>query len=175
MKGWVRGVGFFTNSALVQTLSSVALVSLFAAFITVVYVVVVIGAFAGATEGLSLIATAIVAIAFQPARERVQRVANRLVYGKRATPYEVLSEFSERLGPMGEELLPRMARLLAQGTGASTAVIWLRVDSELRLAASWPPENGNFVAVRLVDGRLPAIEGATDEAEVRHQGRSSGR
>ncbi len=193
--------GFFTNSRVVQTLSSAALLLLYvaigiailkyrlydidviiaktvlygglAAFITVVYVVVVvvIGAFAGATEGLSLIATAIVAIAFQPARERVQRVANRLVYGKRATPYEVLSEFSERLGSYaGEELLPRMARLLAQGTGASTAVVWLRVDSELRPAASWPPGNGSIAAVRLVEGRLPAIQGATDAAQVRHQG-----
>jgi len=43
---------------------------------------------------LSILATALVAVAFQPVRERVQRFANRLVYGKRATPYEVLSEFS---------------------------------------------------------------------------------
>ena len=54
-----------------------------AVFITIVYVlvVVVIGAFVGATEGLALVATAIVAVAFQGMRERAQRVANRLVYG----------------------------------------------------------------------------------------------
>ena len=38
--------------------------------------------------GLSIVATAVVAVAFQPVRERVQRLANRLVYGRRATPYE---------------------------------------------------------------------------------------
>ena len=47
--------------------------------------------------GLSIIATAIVAVGFQPVRERVQRIANRLVYGNRATPYEVLSCFSEQV------------------------------------------------------------------------------
>src|SRR5207237_1354166 len=33
--------------------------------------------------------TALVAVIFQPARERLQRLANRLVYGHRASPYEV--------------------------------------------------------------------------------------
>jgi len=46
---------------------------------------------------LSILATALVAVAFQPVRERVQRFANRLVYGKRATPYEVMADFSERM------------------------------------------------------------------------------
>ena len=46
---------------------------------------------------LSVVATAVVAVAFQPVRERVQRVANRLVYGARATPYEVLSDFADRM------------------------------------------------------------------------------
>ena len=42
------------------------------------------------------------------------------VYGKRATPYEVLSGFSEHVSETygGEDILPRMARLLAEGTGA---------------------------------------------------------
>ena len=43
------------------------------------------------------LSTATVALVFQPVRERVQRSVNRLVYGSRATPYEVLSEFSNRL------------------------------------------------------------------------------
>ena len=68
-----------------------------AIFITAVYVGIAVGV--GALVGgggkpnlaLSIVATAIVAIGFQPVREQVQRLANRLVYGKRATPYEVLS------------------------------------------------------------------------------------
>ena len=69
---------------------------------------------------LSILATAIVAVGFQPVRERVQKVANRLVYGKRATPYEVLSEFSGRVAETyaADEVLPRMAQVLQEGTGA---------------------------------------------------------
>ena len=71
-----------------------------AAFITVVYIALVVGV--GTIVGnrrsplLSAVAAAIVAVAFQPARQAARRVANRVVYGKRATPYEVLSGFTER-------------------------------------------------------------------------------
>ena len=78
---------------------------------------------------VGIAAAAIVAIAFQPVRSRAQRFADRLVYGERAAPYEVLSEFSERLGNAyaNEELLPRMARALAGGTGAVRADVWVRI------------------------------------------------
>src|SRR6266480_398213 len=48
------------------------------------------------------------ALAFQPLRTRAQRLANRIVYGKRATPYEVLSVFAERMGETfaTEDVLP---------------------------------------------------------------------
>jgi signal transduction histidine kinase len=126
-----------------------------ATFITGVYVAIVagIGSAAGHRAqpnlGLSLLATAIVAVAFQPVRERVQRLANRLVYGKRATPYEVLSEFSARMAgtSAAEDLLPRMARILAQGTGAARADVWLKVGDVLRDDARWPPGALPFPAV----------------------------
>ena len=61
-----------------------------ALFITAVYVGVVvgIGSVAGSTgnPALSAVAAATVALAFQPARRRAQRLADRLVYGERATP-----------------------------------------------------------------------------------------
>ena len=46
-----------------------------------------------------------------------RRFADRLVYGKRATPYEVLAEFGERLGETyaADDVLPRMARVLGEG------------------------------------------------------------
>jgi hypothetical protein len=103
-----------------------------------VLVVVVIGAVIGVTEGLSLVATAVVAVAFQPIRRRAQRFANRLVYGERATPYEVLSRFSEQVGETysGEDIHLRMVRLLAEGTGATSAAVWLRVGDEYRPVAT---------------------------------------
>ncbi len=119
-----------------------------AVFITVVYVAIVVGV--GALVGsqaspvLSAAAAATVALAFQPLRRRAQRLADRLVYGKRATPYEVLSEFSERVGQTyaNEELLPRMARALGEGTGAARADVWVRLGEELRPEATWPEEAG---------------------------------
>jgi signal transduction histidine kinase len=145
---------------------------LLAGFITVVYVavVVVIGTVVGATYLLALVATAIVAIAFQPARERAKRTANRLVYGERATPYEVLSGFSEHVGETygGEDILPRMARLVAEGTGATDATVWLRVGPEWRPAASWPvpPEPRSPVATQ--GDRLPAFPDVDAAIPVRH-------
>src|SRR5215216_7854184 len=37
--------------------------------------------------GASLVATGLVAVLFQPLRERLQRAVNRLLYGDRAEPY----------------------------------------------------------------------------------------
>jgi signal transduction histidine kinase len=127
-----------------------------AAFITAVYVAVVVGIGAAIGQrsdspnlGLSILATAIVALSFGAARERIQRVANRLVYGKRATPYEVLSSFSSRMASSFavDELLPRMAEAIAHGTGAERAEVWLRIGDERRLGAAWPMEDDPPTAV----------------------------
>jgi len=121
---------------------------------------------------LSIVATAIVAVAFQPVREQLQRVANRLVYGKRATPYEVLSQFSERVAETygAEEALPKMARVLAEGTGAERALVWLRAGTLLRPAAAWPESGGAAQEpVRVLGDNMPDLPG--DEAvPVQHQG-----
>ena len=194
-------VGFFVDSAVVSAIVSISLVFLYvaigiamlkhnlydidliinktitygaiAAFITAIYVivVVVIGAFIGVTEGVSLLATAVVAVAFQPIRRRAQQFANRLVYGERATPYEVLSRFSEHVGETysGEDILVRMARLLAEGTGATSAVVWLRVGDEVRPAATWPTNGAMATAIPLTADEPPVVDGATASIPVRHQ------
>jgi signal transduction histidine kinase len=140
-----------------------------ALFITSVYVAIVVGvgAIVGTTNDpvLSAAAAAVVALAFQPVRRRAQRLADRVVYGKRATPYEVLSEFSDRLAGTyaTEDLLPRMARILAEGTGAARADVWVRGGDTLRPAATWPtdaPALGPVLAESLPEGAIA----------VRHQG-----
>ena len=149
-----------------------------AVFITAVYVGIAVGIGTLVGSGgkpnlaLSILATAIVAIGFQPVRERVQKVANRLVYGKRATPYEVLSEFSGRVAETyaADEVLPRMARVLQEGTGAESATVWLRGTEELRPAATFPYGVGMHIAVPMPNGSLPVLEEATRAVEVRHQG-----
>ncbi|MEX2458768.1 MAG: histidine kinase, partial [Actinomycetota bacterium] len=120
-----------------------------AVFITIDYVGIVVGV--GALVGrrgnplLTAAAAALAALAFQPLRRRLQRFANRLVYGRRATPYEVLSEFSERVGGEYalEDVLPRMARAIGEGTGAQRSEVQLRVAGGFRPAAAWPAESGS--------------------------------
>jgi signal transduction histidine kinase len=150
-----------------------------AAFITAVYVGIVVGVGTLVGSGgrpnlvLSIVATAVVAVAFQPVRERLQKVANRLVYGRRASPYEVLSEFSARVAESyaGEQVLPRMARVLAEATGAEAAGVWLRSGNSLRPAASWPEgTNGHNGPVELTGQLLPEIPETDRVVSVRHQG-----
>ena len=85
-----------------------------------------------------------------PIRNRARRFANRLVYGKRATPYEVLSEFSERVGGAyaDDDVLPRMVRVLGEGVGAERADVWLAVDDELRDVAAWPEAAAGRAPIR---------------------------
>jgi signal transduction histidine kinase len=149
-----------------------------AVFITAVYVgiAVGIGALIGGggkpNLGLSILATAIVAVGFQPMRERVQKIANRLVYGKRATPYEVLSQFSERVAESyaTDDVMPRMARVLADGTGAQRADVWLRSGTMWRDAAVWPPETPLADPRPASNGAPPSSGGNDVVVVVRHQG-----
>ena len=155
-----------------------------AAFITAIYVAIVVGVGTLVGSGgrpnlvLSIIATAAVAVAFQPVRERLQRVANMMIYGRRASPYEILSQFSERVGETyaAEDALPRMARVLAEGTGAERAEVWLRTGDTIRPAASWPEPGGTATAeepVALTGDSLPSLGDASAVA-VRHQGQLLG-
>ncbi|MEA2507191.1 MAG: hypothetical protein QOH48_1809 [Actinomycetota bacterium] len=150
-----------------------------AGFITLVYVAIVVGIGHAIGSGdkpnlaLSILATAVVAIAFQPVRERVQHFANRLVYGERATPYEVLAEFSARVADTyaDQEVLSKMVHAVAQGTGAKEAEVWLKSGSELQPAASWPDKASDQLRSRFVtDGELPSFIGIDKAIAVRHQG-----
>jgi signal transduction histidine kinase len=146
-----------------------------AAVFTVVYVAIVvgIGTLVGSRSSrpLTVLAAVVMAVVFQPVRDRARRFANHLVYGKRATPYEVLSAFSARVGDAydAEDILPQMVRTLADGTGAARAEVWLRVGRELRPAASWPLDAVSASPL-IVDGQdLPSFPGAEQAFPVRHQ------
>ncbi|HEX4214406.1 MAG TPA: histidine kinase [Candidatus Dormibacteraeota bacterium] len=149
-----------------------------AVFITAVYIGIavgigdLIGSGGRPNLALSILATAVVAVGFQPVRHRVQRLANRLVYGQRATPYEVLSEFSGRVADAyaAEGVLTRMARVLQEGTGAERAVVWLRDSDQLQPAAAYPELGDAPAPVTMADGVLPPFPGAEHTVEVRHQG-----
>jgi signal transduction histidine kinase len=122
-----------------------------AAFITAVYVAIVVGIGRLVGSGgrpnlaLSIVATAVVAVAFQPVRERVQRFANRLVYGKRATPYEVMADFADRMaGTLSvDDVLPKMAEAAARGVGAQAARVTLRFADGGDRSTVWPSDSGD--------------------------------
>jgi signal transduction histidine kinase len=146
--------------------------------ITLIYAAVVVGVGSVVGRGgqanfvLSIAATALVAVVFQPIRARAQRLANRLIYGERATPYEVLSRFSERIADTlaSDETLGQMARVLAQGTGATRAEVWLRAASTLHCAAAYPETAERPEPVPLPPGELPHIVDADAVVPVSHQG-----
>jgi signal transduction histidine kinase len=84
-----------------------------------------------ATAGIlvSLVATGVVAVLVQPIRERLQRAANRLMYGERDEPYTVVSRLGQRLEATvaPDALLPVVADTLA----AALRVPYVAVELEL--------------------------------------------
>src|SRR6266516_4278491 len=161
-------------------ISKAVLYGSLAVFITAVYggLVVGVGTLAGGRDRplLAALAAAVVAVAFQPVRQRAGRLANRVVYGRRATPYQVLSDFAHRIGGAyaSEDVLPQMAQIVAKGTGAERVVVWLRVDDELHPEAS-SSDGSSATPVPAdplpVDGQaMPPVPGADLSVPVVHQG-----
>jgi signal transduction histidine kinase len=101
-----------------------------------------------------------------------RRFADRVVFGERETPYEVLSQFSGRVGETYslDDVLPRMAVLLANGTGAAVARIWLEVDGDLRPIASFPDEAPPGEPIIRVGDDLETTDPSRHLFAVRHQG-----
>jgi signal transduction histidine kinase len=166
-------------------ISKAVLYGSLAVFITAVYaaLVVGVGTLAGNQHSplLAALAAAVVAVAFQPARQWARRLANRVVYGRRATPYQVLSQFAQRIGATyaAGDVLPQMAQIVAAGTGAERVVVWLRVDDRLRpgassdgdLRAALLPADGHSADGLPVDGEaMPGLPGADLSVPVVHQG-----
>ena len=110
--------------------------SLLAALATGVYLAVVVGAGSlverrAAHPLLPLVAAGLIAVLFEPARRRVRRVVDRLLYRRDADAYELLSELAHQLehaGPL-DHVAGRVVDLLTRGTGAAGARIVLREPS----------------------------------------------
>ncbi len=117
---------------------------LLAAFVTAVYVAVVIGVGrlvgSGADLVLTVTATVLVALGFAPVREWARGLANRWVYGERQAPYEVLTSLGGRLAGAltPDELLPAIAHAAAVGVGAAAAEVRLTLPGGTTASARWP-------------------------------------
>ena len=88
----------------------------------------------------SLLATAAVALAFQPLRSRIVRFADRMAFGPRAVPYEALADFGRSLAqaPGAADLLRNVAEAVVEATGARRATAVLEMPDGSEVARSWP-------------------------------------
>jgi hypothetical protein len=117
-----------------------------------VSVVVLVGLAVGGGAGgfwPSLIATALVAMAFQPLRRRLVRLADRMAYGEAAAPYEALADFSRQLGDRRDPaiLLPAVAEAAAHAVHARRAVVSVHVHAAPDRVAAWPSTAADNTAV----------------------------
>jgi signal transduction histidine kinase len=166
LKHGLYQIDVLINRALVYGLLSAAVTATYAG------IVVGIGTLVGdrGSPVLTVAAAVVIAVLFQPARHRAQLLANRVVYGERATPYQVLADFAQDMAGLldFDVALDRMAAVLARAVGATRVGVWTRVGSQLRPRVTWPPGSAPPAAVPLADGtRLPMLE-ATRTAAVRH-------
>jgi len=118
---------------------------LLSAALTAVYagIVVGIGTLAGYVGGpvLTVAAAVVVSILFHPVRQRAVVLANRFVYGRRASPYQVLADFAQDMAGQldADAALDRMAAVLGGATGADRVEVWVLVGAGLTARSVWPP------------------------------------
>jgi hypothetical protein len=159
-------------------ISRTLLFTLLSAGITAVYAVIVLGmgtvVGSGSDPLLTIAAAVVIALVFQPLRQRASRLANRLVCGHRATPYQVLSDFAAGMAGQLDlgGALDRMVSLLAGAAGATRVEAWIRVGAELRPGAVWPDGSAPSPPVALNGAaELPVLDrGARAVVPVRHGG-----
>ena len=96
-------------------------------------------------------------------------LADRLVYGARATPYQTLSRLSAQLTRSDEGLLDGLAATIAGGVRASEVVLWVGESQRMQAVAAWPTAPSD-------EGRpLADLGGPRDVVRpVRHDGRVRG-
>jgi two-component system NarL family sensor kinase len=106
--------------------------------------VVIVGALGtilqtGGNLPVSLIGTGIIAISFQPLRERLQRGVNRLMYGERDDPYAVLGRLSEQLEVVAasQSVLPTIVQTVADAFKLPYAAIALKEGEQFPIAAEY--------------------------------------
>ncbi len=89
-------------------------------------------------SAIAFLTTGLVAVLFQPMRERLQRWVNRLMYGERDDPYAVLSRLGQRLEATiaPEAVLPTIVETVAQTLKLPYVAIALKQGDELKTVAA---------------------------------------
>ena len=132
---------------------AVVIVGLYAAIVVVPLLIIGASDEGGPGLILPIVASAMVAVLFEPIRSRLQRGANRLVYGDRVSPYEVLSQVTSSLPDVAAgDGTGDLARLLASGTGAERAIVWVASGGVLRPSGVFPDAGPSGVEPVAIDG-----------------------
>jgi signal transduction histidine kinase len=152
MAGELRGLGPYGGRVLVQVLS----IAGFTVVVAAIYLVVVLGIGTppqASTDreilGLSMLAAAVAAVGYLPAKERLIASATRFVYGAKEAPDEALRTFGSRMTraiPM-DELLLQLAESLRKTMGLSSAEVYTGVGDVLERAAAVPDTGPRSVVV----------------------------
>jgi len=87
---------------------------------------------------VSLVATGVIAVLFQPLRERVQLAIDRLLYGRRHEPYAVLSGLGRRLETTlaSDALIEAVVGTVRESLQLSYAAIAVRIGDDTAVAAA---------------------------------------
>jgi signal transduction histidine kinase len=99
----------------------------------------------------SLVATGLIAVLFQPLRERLQRSIDRLLYGRRHEPYAVLSGLGRRLGATlaPDALIEALVAGIRESLQLSYAAVGLRIGDDTEIAASSGTPSGEPLRIPL--------------------------
>src|SRR5439155_596537 len=105
-----------------------------------------------------------------PARERLERFANRLVYGERHAPDEVLRTFGSRLSravPL-DELLLQMVESLRKTLALQAAEVWTGSNGLLERTVSVPELGAARVSLNASDQARRQIERNLHDGAQQH-------
>ncbi len=120
--------------------------------------------------GLSMLAAAVAALLWVPARERLTEFATQRVYGERHAPDEALRTFGSRLTralPL-DELLLQLAESLQKTMGLERAEVWTRsAGGGLERAVSVPDRGPAHLTLGVEDEPVVARAGVSGPAWIR--------
>jgi signal transduction histidine kinase len=163
-------VGFVLRKGIVSGLLTAAFVALFA-LIVFVFGGMTVGAIGPADSPIGLtVRGLVIGLAVGPLRRLAVGLSKRIVFGERATPYQVLTTFSERLGETyaTDDVLVRLAGLLVEAVGAREVGVWVRLGDLIRLEASVPARAAATVEMAEAEDDLPdTLPGHTFEVRDR--------
>ncbi|MEZ4523534.1 MAG: histidine kinase [Thermomicrobiales bacterium] len=114
----------------------------------------------GGNLGFSLLATGVVAVLFQPLRDRIQRWVNRFLYGERDEPYAVISRLGRRLEDtfVPDAVLSAIVGTVSEALRLPYAAIALSQGGEMAVAAAVGVPDDDPVRLPLVYQQSPVGE-----------------